>query len=192
MTALADVAASAARFLTIANCAGIAGIALGASWALLGRRSTILLCQTIGALSFALHFFLLGSPAGGFMCLAGSVQSGAARLSLGRNALMASYALTLAAAGVATFATTHGVPPFLASLGLVFATIGRLQDDTQRMRLAFLACTGAWAAHNFMVGSLIGNVSDALTAAGILAGLWTHRRRRRRVALIPAPAAIRA
>jgi hypothetical protein len=177
MSFFVDAGVSAARFVTLTNAAGVAGIALGASWALLGRRSTILLCQTIGALCFALHFFLLGSLAGSIMCLAGSVQSAAARLCLGRGTLMACYALTLAAAGGVGIATAHGLPALLAALGLVFATIGRLQESTQRMRLAFLACTGAWAVHNFMVGSVIGNVSDALTAIGILAGLWTHRQR---------------
>lgn len=169
-------AAFAARFAMLANGAGLAGIALGASWALLRRRSTILLCQTGGALAFALHFFLLGSDAGAVMCLAGAAQSCAARLPLGRLFLAVLYAASLAAATGITLVTAEGVPASFAALGLLCATTGRLQGDTQRMRAFFLASTGAWAVHNFLVGSHIGNASDALTAAGILAGLWAHRR----------------
>jgi hypothetical protein len=183
--AVASVASAPSHFLpllTVTNCAGIAGIGLGASWALLARRSTILVCQTIGGLSFALHFFLLGSLAGALMCVAASLQSSVARLGLGRAALLACYGATLGAAAAIAFATSAGVAPLCATIGLVFATIGRMQDDTQRMRLAFLACSCAWAVHNFLVGSVIGNVSDVLTVTGIVAGLWAHRRRERRAA----------
>ncbi|HZB91556.1 MAG TPA: YgjV family protein [Stellaceae bacterium] len=173
----------------LANGAGVVGIVLGASWALLNRRSTILVCQTVGALCFALHFFLLGATIGAVTCLAGAVQSVAARLPLAGRARIALYGATLVLAGAVTLAAGRGVPSLLALFALGWATIGRVQDDTQRMRLAFLASTGAWAVHNFLVGSIVGNVSDALTSAGILAGLWTHRRRQRRLPLLaPRPA----
>lgn len=162
---------------TLADAIGIVGIVLGASWALLARRSAILLCQALGALAFATHFLLLGSLDGALMCLAGAAQGCAARAELRRGALISCYALTAAVAGAATFATTSGVPPLFAALGLAFATFGRLQTDAQHMRWTFLASSCAWAVHNFMVGSLVGNASDALTAAGILIGLWTHHRR---------------
>lgn len=189
MLAAANIASAAAHYLTLPNCAGIAGIGLGASWALLARRSTILLCQTIGGLSFALHFFLLGSPAGAIMCFAASTQSMATQFGLRRSALIATYATTLSLAAGIAVATSSGVAPLCAVTGLVFATIGRLQADTQRMRIAFLACTAAWAVHNFLIGSVIGNVSDALTFTGILAGLWTHAQRERRAARLALAAA---
>ncbi|HWI26537.1 MAG TPA: YgjV family protein [Stellaceae bacterium] len=191
MTLLATSAHSIFCFFSLANCAGLFGIFLGASWALLSRRSAILLCQAAGALAFALHFLLLGSLDGALMCLAGAMQSGVARAPLRRNALLACYGLSLALAGAVTFATTTGLPPYFAALGLVSATIGRMQNDTQRMRLFFLAGTAAWAVHNFLVGSVVGNASDVLTAAGILAGLWAHRWRAP-VALLAPPRPVRA
>lgn len=174
------LASAAAHYVTLPNCAGVAGIGLGASWALFARRSTILLCQTVGGLSFALHFFLLGSLAGAIMCSAAASQSLATQLGLRRSTLVTVYAATLGIAGSIIVATSSdGVAPLCAVAGLVFATVGRLQANTQRMRLAFLGCTAAWAIHNFLVGSVIGNVSDVLTLTGILAGLWTHARRAR-------------
>lgn len=187
-----SVELAAVPFAAVTNGAGVAGIALGASWALLHRRSTILLCQTVGALCFALHFFLLGASIGAVTCLAGAAQSVAAQLSCAGRVRIALYGATLALAGALTLAAGHGVPSLLAMIALCCATIGRVLDDTQRMRLAFLVSTGAWAGHNFLVGSIVGNVSDALTAAGILAGLWTHRRRQSRAPRLGAPHPARA
>lgn len=169
----------AASFVTPVNCAGIAGIGLGASWALFSRRSTVLICQATGAFAFALHFFLLGSPAGAVMCAAGGAQSVAARLRLPRATLLSFYGATLALSAAIALAAGRGVATPCAVLGLACATIGRIQRDIQRMRLIFLAGTAAWTAHNLLIGSRFGNVSDALTALGLFVGLWLHGHRRK-------------
>ncbi len=179
MLSFNSVVPVAASLVTPVNCAGAAGIGLGASWALFSRRSTVLACQATGAFAFALHFFLLGSLAGALMCLAGGAQSVAARLRLPRAVLLSFYAATLTLSAAIAFAASHGAATPCAVLGLACATIARIQQNTQRMRLIFLACTAAWTAHNILIGSLLGNVSDALTALGLFVGLWVHGDRRK-------------
>lgn len=187
----------AASFVTPVNCAGIAGICLGASWALFSRRSSVLACQATGAFAFALHFFLLGSPAGAVMCAAGGAQSVAARLRLSRTALLSFYGVTLALSAAIALAAGRGAATPCALLGLACATIGRVQRDIQRMRLIFLAGTAAWTAHNILIGSRLGNVSDALTALGLLVGLWLHggrqkTRRGEQRCCLPPPAPVKS
>lgn len=168
----------AAFLATPVNCAGLAGIGLGACWALFSRRSAVLACQATGAFAFALHFFLLGSPASAVMCAAGGAQSVAARLHLPRTALLSFHGATLALSAAIAFVAGHGAATPCALLGLASATVARIQRDIQRMRLIFLAGTAAWTAHNLFIGSRFGNVSDALTALGLFVGLWLHGDRR--------------
>lgn len=162
--------------LTPVNAMGAAGVLLGASWALFRRRPTILLWQALGSLAFGVHYVLLGSSTGAIMCGVGLAQSLAACAEEQRSWHRRFYLATVCVIAVATYATWHGIPSIAAAVGSSFATLGRLQRDAQRMRQFFLACSTAWAVHNFMVGSVFGNVCDALTIGGILIGLAANRR----------------
>jgi hypothetical protein len=157
---------------------GAVGVACGCAWGLFRTRRTILMLQSAGAVSFALHYVLLGSPAGAAACFVGMAQSLAA-LRLSGRPLAAAFGATGLAAAVAACLTWNGVPSLCAALGTSFACAGRLQRDPQRMRLLFLACSSAWVGHNALMGSAFGLTSDALTLAGLGIGLWRHRGPRR-------------
>jgi hypothetical protein len=161
--------------LTPVNTMGAAGVVLGAAWALFRRRPTILMLQALGSLAFGVQYVLLGSLTGAIMCGVGLAQSLAACAEEQRSWQRHFYLATVCVIAVATYATWHGIPSIAAAAGSSFATIGRLQRDAQRMRLFFVACSMAWAIHNFMVGSVFGNVCDALTIGGILIGLAANR-----------------
>jgi hypothetical protein len=178
--------------LTPAEMLGAVGVACGCLWGLFRSRRTILLIQCAGALSFALHYVLLGSATGAAACIVGVLQSLAA-LRLEGRPLAAAFGLTGIAAAVSVWLTWSGVPSLCAALGTGFACAGRLQREPQRMRLLFLACSSVWVGHNALMGSAFGLTSDALTLTGLGIGLWRHRAARRAAptappALPPVPA----
>jgi hypothetical protein len=178
---IADVLA--ARFadgapLTPANLCGAVGVTLGCAWPFLGSRYAILLCQSVGAAAFGLHFLLLGSGTGAVMCAVSLVQALAATWRVRRAVLVAIFALTGAVAALSTWATWHGLPSVFAAVGLLFATFGRLLRDGQHMRCAFVGCSAAWVGHNLLMGSMFGLTCDALTLTSLAVGLRKHRRRR--------------
>jgi Bacterial inner membrane protein len=163
--------------LTLANLCGATAVTLGCAWPFLGARRAILICQSIGAAAFALHFLLLGSGTGAVMCAVSLVQALAATWRVRRAVLVAIFALTVAVAGWLTWATWHGVPSICAAVGLLFATLGRLLRDGQRMRYAFFGSSTAWVGHNLLMGSAFGLTCDTLTLTSLVVGLRKHRRR---------------
>jgi hypothetical protein len=171
-TAVADGSPSA-----LADLCGATAVALGCAWPFLGGRRAILLCQSVGAASFALHFLLLGSGTGAVMCAVSLVQALAGTWRLRRAALAAIFALTLAVAAGSTWATWHGFPSICATAGMLFATVGRLLKDGQRMRYAFFGSSMAWVGHNVLMGSAFGLTCDTLTLTSLAIGLHRHRRR---------------
>jgi hypothetical protein len=176
---LASRAAAAADGspLTLANLCGAAAVTLGCAWPFLGGRRAILLCQSVGAASFCLHFLLLGSGTGAVMCAVSLVQALAATWRVRHAVLVTIFALTVAVAGWLTWATWHGVPSVCATVGLLFATFGRLLRDGQRMRYAFFGSSTAWVGHNLLMGSAFGLACDTLTLTSLAVGLRKHRRR---------------
>ena len=171
------------EFLSPVNALGAMGVALGASWALFRRRAAILGCQALCSLSFALHYVLLGSLTGATMCGVSVAQSLLSRSAERRPWHPPLYLATVLVILAMTYATWGGLPSLGAGIGAAFATLGRLQRDVQRMRFLFLGCSCSWAVHNFLVGSLFGNVCDALTVAGILVGILRHAGWRPRLAV---------
>jgi inner membrane protein len=193
VTFLAEPLLTSLAATTPVDLLGAAGVASGCLWGLFRSRRTILLVQSAGAVSFALHYMLLGSAAGAAACFVGMVQSLAA-LRLSGRPLAAAFGLTGLAAAAAACLTWNGIPSLCAALGTSFACAGRLQRNPQRMRLLFFACSSAWVGHNALTGSVFGLTSDALTLTGLGLGLWRHRARRRAVPAVqpvappPAPA----
>jgi hypothetical protein len=160
--------------LTPVEFLGAAGVACGCLWGLFRSRRTLLSIQCAGALSFALHYMLLGSATGAAACIVGVLQSLAA-LRLSGRPLAAAFGLTGIFAAISVCLTWSGVPSLCAAIGTCFACAGRLQREPQRMRLLFLACSSFWVGHNALMGSVFGLASDALTLTGLGIGLWRHR-----------------
>src|SRR5690242_7944062 len=134
-----------------ASLLGAFAVACGFLWPMFATRRRILACQAIGGLAFAAHYFLLGSVTGGALCLVAVVQSVASASLVGRRRLFASvYAISAAAVFVAAWQSWAGAASGFAAVGSAFATVGRLQRREQRMRLAFLGCSLAWAGHNLL------------------------------------------
>lgn len=172
---------SAAALLEPANLAGFVALGSSVTWPLLRGRRSILGVQVAGSLLFALHYLLLGAPTAAAMCVMGALQGIALVVLIGRRKRIGAVGATLAVSAAVTALTWTGLPSLLSQMGQLMSAVGRLQMDTQRLRLWFLASVGFWVTHNLMVGSVFGLASDTLSLTSLLLGLWRNRAR-------PAPA----
>jgi hypothetical protein len=161
-----------------ANLAGIAALACACTWPLLGQRKAILSVQVLCSLLFALHYLLLGAPSAAAMCMAGVVQGLAVVIFVRRGPRIGIVGGTVALSVLATAATWTGLPSLLSQFGQLAGAIGRLQMDTQRLRLCFMASVLFWTAHNLMVGSIFGLGSDTLSLTALLLGFWRDHKAR--------------
>jgi hypothetical protein len=175
-----SIAASLPSLATMLEPANVIGtIALGATctWPLLRQRRAILMVQVVGAILFALHYLLLGSPTAAAMCALGVVQGLAVMLLPRREWRIAAVAATVVVSMGATAATWTGIASLFSQLGGIAGAAGRLQADTQRLRLLFLVSVGFWCTHNLLVGSVFGLFADGLSVTGLVLGLWRNRAR---------------
>lgn len=166
---------SAATLLEPANIAGFVALGSSITWPLLRRRKAILAVQVAGSLLFALHYMLLGAGTAAAMCVMGALQGVALVTLIDRRQRIGVVGATMAVAVVVTSLTWTGLPSLLSQCGQAVSAIGRLQLDTQRLRLWFLASVAFWCSHNLMVGSVFGLASDTLALTSLLVGLWRGR-----------------
>lgn len=146
----------------LAQGIGLAGTACGMSWPLFRSRIGMLLAQLATNLFFALHYALLGAETGCAMNLLAAAQVVAA-VPLGTRPgfrLVYLAVLPFIAAGVAL--TWSGVPSVFAALGFAFISLSRYQIEVRPFRLAMAVALPCWFAHNLLVGSLPGMLSDVV------------------------------
>jgi hypothetical protein len=172
---IADLLPSAATMLEPANLVGAIALVTTCTWPLLRERRAILAVQVTGAVLFALHYLLLGSPTAAAMCALGVVQGLAVLLLPRREWRIAAVSATVLVSLAATATTWSGLASLFSQLGGIAGAAGRLQSDTQRLRLFFLLSVVFWCAHNLIVGSVFGLFADALSLTGLLLGLWRNR-----------------
>ena len=158
-----------------ANIAGFVALGSSVTWPLLRRRKAILAVQVAGSLLFGLHYLLLGAVTAAAMCVMGALQGVALVLLIDRRQRIGVVWLTMAIGALVTAFTWTGLPSLLSQGGQAVSAIGRLQLDTQRLRLWFLASVGFWCTHNLIVGSVFGLASDTLALTSLLLGLWRNR-----------------
>lgn len=166
---------SPAFLLEPANLAGLVALGSSVTWPLLRRRKAILIVQVAGSLLFGLHYLLLGAATAAAMCVMGALQGIALVTLVERRHRIGVVGATMAIGALVTTLTWSGLPSLLSQAGQAMSAIGRLQLDTQRLRMWFLISVVFWCSHNLMVGSVFGLASDTLSLTSLLLGLWRHR-----------------
>jgi hypothetical protein len=146
-----------------ANVLGACGVLGNFAWPLFRRRESMLAAQATACAFFTAHFLLIGATTGAVMTTLAGVQAILA-IPLGtRPGFRIVYLLTVPVTAVAVAFTWHGVPSLFAALGLTLTSIGRYQLAVLPFRALILSSIPAWSLHNFLVGSVPGLSSDALT-----------------------------
>jgi hypothetical protein len=148
---------------------GFAGVAANTVWPLFRSRTTMLLAQAGGAAAFGVHYFLLEAHTAALLLLVAGLQAVAA-IPLGtRSGFRLVYLATIPAIAAIMAFSWQGPASLFASLGLATISLGRYQTRIIPFRALLVACVPFWIVHNFLVWSVPGLVSDALSMS---AGLW--------------------
>jgi hypothetical protein len=146
-----------------AAVAGLVAMVCFISWPLFRARSKMLVAYIGNNLGFALHYALLGHWTAVAMNGVMSVQTIVAIVLVRQPRLRWAYYALMPLLALASVATWHGPPSFLAAAATTLSTLGRMQTNDAVLRILLLASTPFWAAHDLLVGSAPGLVADLLS-----------------------------
>jgi hypothetical protein len=94
-----------------------------------------------------------------------SVQTVVAILLDRQPRLRWAYFALMPVLALASVATWHGPPSYLAAAATTLSTLGRMQTNDVVLRVMLLASTPFWAVHDLLVGSAPGLIADGLSMA---------------------------
>lgn len=177
MANLADIL----QFGCLALLPGTVGLLAQLTWPLMRTRRGILIVQAAIGLGYGTQYALLGAWSGAAVAWLGGVQT-LLVLFLGSchtRTIAIGVFPTLVLIGVTTW---NGIPTLLALIACSLIMLGRLQQDTLRLRKLQLAAAPAGAAHDLLVGALPA-LAGALASAAIAAlslrrEVMSHRKSR--------------
>jgi hypothetical protein len=155
-----------------ATLLGLGGVALNCVWPLLQGRRAMLAVQALSGSCFVAHYALLGAPTGSLMNALAVLQAVVAIPLGARPGFRRLYLLTLPLVALGLALSWRGWPSLCAALAMATTSVGRYQTRVLPFRWILLASIPFWVAHNLLVGSLPGLLSDLLVSTASGVGLW--------------------
>jgi hypothetical protein len=156
--------------LSIAQLVGYVAFVLGVV-SFLQRDDTRLRAMIAAqALSYCVHFVLLGSTVG---ALASLVTCTRALMSLVTRSTTVGVAILLVNVVLGVFGAGTSVAGWLPVLGTTAGTVAFFWFDGLPMRFILLGATACWLANNLWVGSIGGSVLELLV--GVANGITCYR-----------------
>jgi hypothetical protein len=141
---------------------GYAGVLANLCWPLMKRRQYLLAGQVLACCFMFIHFALLGAFTGAaVMGVAGLQAALAIPLGLKPN-FKRIYIASLLLTPLVCFATWQGAQSIFSSLALAIVCIANFQLNIVHQRALLIAAIFSWFAHNAMVGSMPGLISNVL------------------------------
>ncbi|MCA8879249.1 MAG: YgjV family protein, partial [Rhodobacteraceae bacterium] len=157
---------------------GTAGLAGQLVWPLLRSRSRILTAQLGIAGCYALQYACLGQWSGTGVCLIGACQTLTALAATGRPRLRGVGLAFLPLVLLSGCLTWSGAATAFATAACCLMMIGRLQQDTLRMRAVMLCAAPFGIGFDLTVGAapgLAGAILSAAMSAAALRREWRAR-----------------
>ena len=161
----------------IIQAVGFLGLGFVAIGFQLKTRRSILLCQFFGALSFVVHFLLLGAPTGALINLVGVMRallfqkySEAARPQWPLVLVIGMFIL----AGIVTW---EGVISLLPMFAMIFSSYGFWQRSPRRVRQIVMTSPPLWCIYNVLSGSIAGTLTELVNFTSMIVGVWRYRKR---------------
>lgn len=148
--------------MELATLFGILGIVSNTIWPLLKTRKYLLLGQIIAAIFMCVHFSLLNAFTGAAIMLLAALQASLAIPLESHPRFKVVYLASIVLTPIVCWATWQGIASVFSSLALVFFCIGNLQVNIKRLRIFLLMCIFGWIAHNILVSSYPGLISNGL------------------------------
>jgi hypothetical protein len=146
----------------LATAFGFAGVLANLSWPLMRERKFMLVGQVIACGLMLTHFLLLGANTGAAIMAVAGIQAALA-VPLGKNPrFRLVYLASLVFTPIVCYATWQGLQSVFSSLALAIVCVANYQLDQVRQRSFLITAVVAWFAHNLVVASVPGLVSNVL------------------------------
>lgn len=161
MTAI-DISSMLIDTQYLATAFGFAGVLANIYWPLMRERRHLLAGQVVACVLMLTHFSLLGAQTGATIMGVAGIQAALA-VPLERNPRFKYlYLASLVLTPVVCIATWQGAQSVFSSLALAIVCVANFQLNQVRQRAILITAIVAWFAHNLMVGSGPGIVSNVL------------------------------
>lgn len=146
----------------LATAFGYAGVLANLVWPLMRHRPALLGGQVVACILMGVHFELLAAHTGACIMLVAGIQAALA-VPLGLfPRFKFIYLGSLVLTPVVCFLSWQGPPSVFSSLALAIVCIANFQLNALYQRAWLITAIFAWAAHNLMVGSMPGLLSNTL------------------------------
>lgn len=146
----------------LATFLGYAGVIANLVWPLMRNRTALLSWQVVACAFMLMHFELLSAHTGALIMFVAGVQAAVA-IPLGRSPRFKFiYLGSLVLVPIVCYLTWQGPQSVFSSLALAIVCVANFQLNQLHQRALLITAIFAWIAHNLMVGSTPGLVSNAL------------------------------
>ena len=146
----------------LASAFGVFGVVANLTWPLMRNRSALLAWQVVACALMLVHFELLGAHTGALIMFVAGVQA-ALTIPLGRLPhFKFIYLGSLLLTPLVCFLSWQGAQSVFSSQALAIVCVANFQLNQVHQRALLITAIFAWAAHNVMVGSVPGLVSNVL------------------------------
>jgi hypothetical protein len=141
---------------------GFSGVIANICWPLMRERRHLLAGQVIACALMLTHFALLGAHTGATIMGVAGIQAALAIPLERKPRFKYLYLASLALTPVVCIATWQGPQSAFSSLALAIVCVANFQLNQVRQRALLVTAIVAWFAHNLMVVSVPGIVSNVL------------------------------
>lgn len=156
----------------LASLFGFAGVIANLTWPLMRQRAALLGFQALACLLMLIHFELIAAHTGALIMLVAGLQALLA-IPLGHNPRFKTiYLGSLLLTPVGCAITWQGPQSIFSSLALAIVCIANFQINQLHQRALLITAIFAWMAHNLIVASIPGLVSNTLAFCVSAMMLW--------------------
>ncbi|MDP3655228.1 MAG: YgjV family protein [Rhodoferax sp.] len=146
----------------LATAFGFAGVLANICWPLMRERRHLLAGQVLACTLMLTHFALLGAYTGATIMGVAGIQAAMAIPLERKPRFKYLYLASLALTPVVCIATWQGAQSVFSSLALAIVCVANFQLNQVRQRALLVTAIVVWFAHNLMVASIPGIVSNVL------------------------------
>lgn len=164
----------------VAQLIGFIGMAMLALAYIQKKRQTILAFNIASAISWTIHFLILGATTGAAMN-AMSIGRAAAFYAVAKTKRRKNdvFIIVVGAFLIVAAITWQGYISVLPLVAMLLSTTALWQKDPQRIRAIVIASTPFWIVYNVITGSIAGVATEVMVAVSAAAGLYAYRRKKR-------------
>lgn len=138
------------------------------------ERRRIIICLAISCLFIATHFALLGHGTATGLALLAAVRLVAGSVTTSKRVMLVFIVATLTVTGL----TFHGLLSVFSGLGSVFGTVGSFCRSDRTLRLVMMGATSLWLVHNWLAGTPMAVLMEALFLGSNILGFYRFYLRR--------------